>query len=692
VAAPVAALALAGCAAFEGPPRTTVVEDSAGYGVGSADARRPPGDRPGPGTTSAPGGRGDTGTGNAGTGNAGKGAGGRQGGPATAPATLIDEAATRRARADERGRARGAGGGSQPGATGTPGAPNGSGGASGAPENEAAWADQLRKRRKPAPAAVLNDAPTRGAVHLVTVREVDGRPVVSTLAAPDLAQARQAVTAATADPQVLDISLASTVRIMADDPYRGAQWGLTRLAAEQTWQHQRGNGVRVAVIDTGVDAGHPDLAGVVLPGRDFVATGNGQSDPHGHGTHVAGIIAAVAGNGIGVAGLAQGVKILPVRALGADGAGTDADVAKSVLWAVDQGAEVINMSVGSPDYSVAESAAVAYALQQGVLVVGATGNMRAQGNPAVYPASFPGVLGVGASGESDQATSFSGTGRAVDLLAPGVEIISTFPPSRYAYMDGTSMAAPFASAAAALVRAAAPQATPAQVTSLLIRTAKDIGPAGRDDVAGYGLVQPAAAIAAAQRLARTGVTPAPVTRPAPSTLAVVSAPSTLAYARTARLAFALSSNGKAVGGAPVVLCTATAPSTARRCRTLRTDSSGRLVTTAAVTGNLTVSARYAGSSAVAAATSRPVLIGALPTIRLVAGRGALTVTVRPAAAGSPIGLQRRVGSRWVPVTTRALPSSGSLTLRGLTRGTLYRVQVPATDRTVGAISGAVAAR
>ena len=165
------------------------------------------------------------------------------------------------------------------------------------------WTEPIKASPKPEAETVLDDAPARGPVDLVTVREVDGRPVVSTVSAADLSSAEKLVDRALADPGVLTVSVASTVRALAADPYRPQQWALDRLAAEQVWARQSGAGLVVAVVDTGV-AAHPDLAGVVLNGKDYISGGTGRVDPHGHGTHVAGIIAAVANNGIGIAGLA----------------------------------------------------------------------------------------------------------------------------------------------------------------------------------------------------------------------------------------------------------------------------------------------------------------------------------------------------------------------------------------------------
>ncbi len=555
------------------------------------------------------------------------------------------------------------------------------------------WTEPIKASPKPEAEAVLDDAPARGPVNLVTVREVDGRPVVSTVSAADLAGAEKLVDRALADPGVLTVSVASTVRALAADPSRPQQWALDRLAAEQVWARQNGAGTVVAVVDTGV-AAHPDLAGVVLNGKDYISGGTGRVDPHGHGTHVAGIIAAVANNGIGIAGLAQGVRILPVRVLDATGAGSDATVANGIVWAADQGAAVINLSVGSPDNSPAEAAAVAYATQRGAVVVSATGNNRAGGNPVMYPAALPGVLGVGASTKEDRVAGYSGSGSYVDVAAPGTGILSTYQATAYRTQDGTSMACAYASAAAALVKAAAPRLGPAEVMNVLQRSARDLETAGRDNLSGYGLIQPVAAIALARTTAGGSAIP-PGGTGSPlraTTLAVVSAPTRVNFRATATLTYRLTAGSTPLIGAVVSICTATAPSTRATCVSRSTDAKGVVSTSTVVLGHLTVSARYGGSARDAASVARPVLIQALPQATIRAGVRAVTLTVAPTATGTSVRVQRLVGSTWTTVITRAAPASGQLTVTGLVSKATYRVAIPATDRTIAATTSSVVVR
>jgi type VII secretion-associated serine protease mycosin len=290
----------------------------------------------------------------------------------------------------------------------------------------------------------------------------------------------------------------SVVRSLgATDPMRGAQWALDKVSFESAWALTRGHGVTVAVVDTGVRADHEDLQNVVLPGKDYVdPAGNGWNDQNGHGTHVAGIIAAAASNGVGIAGGAPNVKILPVRVLDANGTGYSSNVASGVIWAADHGARVINLSLGGTTPSAGTRAAIQYANGKGALVLAAAGNGAQSGNQAIYPAAFPEAVAIGAVGSNLVRAPFSNWGTYVDLAAPGVNIRSTYNSSRTAYADmsGTSMATPYASAAAALAAAENPKMSAAGIRDALEATAIDLGPAGPDGEYGRGLINPAGAV------------------------------------------------------------------------------------------------------------------------------------------------------------------------------------------------------
>lgn len=274
---------------------------------------------------------------------------------------------------------------------------------------------------------------------------------------------------------------------LAGEQFGAYQWGLPAVGAEAAWQVTRGGGTVVAVIDTGVDHTHPDLAGRVLPQIDLVED-SWTGDPQGHGTHVAGIIAASL-DGAGVAGLANKVSILPVRVLDETGTGDFFTEAKGIIAAVDAGATVINLSLGGP-YSEIEDQAVQYAVDSGVTVVSAVGNEYESGNARSYPAALPGVIGVSSIDQDGYSSWFANTGDYVDISAPGEQILSTLPGGEWDFGTGTSMAAPFVAATAALVRAANPRFTKAQVDSALLSTAADDADGdGWDTWFGYGLVQ-----------------------------------------------------------------------------------------------------------------------------------------------------------------------------------------------------------
>ncbi|MGC4804142.1 type VII secretion-associated serine protease mycosin [Micromonospora sp. DT233] len=284
------------------------------------------------------------------------------------------------------------------------------------------------------------------------------------------------------------------------DQIRGQQWQLDELRAEAVWRTSTGRGVTVAVIDSGVDAAHPDLAGQVLDGIDMVAddgTDDGP-DPVGHGTTVAALIAGRNDDRRGAVGLAPDAKILPVRVLDDENRYDDAlVVARAVRWAVDKGARVINLSLGSGGDSPALAAALDYAFARDVVVVACTGNVATSTDTRVwYPAREPGVIAVaGLERSGDALWSGSITGPATVLTAPATGLVGARP-GGYWRVQGTSFASPLVAATAALVRSHWPQLSAGEVVNRLISTARDVGPAGRDDRFGYGVVDPLAALTA----------------------------------------------------------------------------------------------------------------------------------------------------------------------------------------------------
>jgi serine protease len=308
-----------------------------------------------------------------------------------------------------------------------------------------------------------------------------------------------------------------------NDPYYSYQWNFKKIGLEKAWDLSKGKDVIVAIIDSGVAYENywfykqaPDLAGTsFVPGYDFVEGDSHPNDTNGHGTHIAGTIAQMTDNNLGVAGIAHQAKIMPVKVLDQNGAGTYAAVAQGISWAVDHGAQIINLSLGGSYPSQFLEEAVRYAAERGVLVIAAAGNEGTSG--IAYPAAYDNeVLAIGAVRFDKQRSYYSNYGTSLDLVAPGGDLnvdqngdgygdgilqqtVDTY--SRrffgqnfsYYFYQGTSMATAHVSGVAALIMASG--ITSADLTkTTLIQTAEDLGDPGRDDYYGYGLVNALAAV------------------------------------------------------------------------------------------------------------------------------------------------------------------------------------------------------
>ena len=321
-----------------------------------------------------------------------------------------------------------------------------------------------------------------------------------------------------------------------NDPMYGLEWGLTRIKCPEAWDRTKGSPtVVVAVVDSGVDLDHPDLAAnLQLPGRDFVDlvgaspepgwhfTGdyltrdNDPQDEVGHGTHVAGTIAAVSNNAAGVAGVTWFCKVLPVKVLGpmekndysvVIGVGTAVDIAAGIRWAADHGAHVINLSLGGYSNTFVEQDAVAYAVAKGCLVVAAMGNDDT--NAPHYPAAYPDVVSVGAINQSNHRVTKANTGGIwgsnygphIDVVAPGLGVRSTDWDNTYSDKSGTSMASPHVAGVAALMKSCKPSLSAAEIANTLRKTAVPLKDDPADSVPndryGHGLVDAKAALASA---------------------------------------------------------------------------------------------------------------------------------------------------------------------------------------------------
>jgi serine protease len=580
-----------------------------------------------------------------------------------------------------------------------------------------------------APATVSVAKPARV---VSTAIGTDGKPVVKVKQATDRAGAVKLIKDGQQADGAVGVEIDSPVYALGvptgSDPYRSQQWDLATMRVAEAWPKSTGAGVTVAVIDTGVDSQHPDLAANVVSGYDAVANRAGTvSDGNGHGTHVAGTIAAVTGNGVGVAGVAPDVKIMPVKVLSDNGSGYMSDTAEGIIWAADHGAQVINMSLGGPSKTAAVSNAVAYARSKGVTVVAAAGNERQQGSPISYPGADAGVIAVAATTSADVVASYSNAGSYVDVAAPGSGIISTYPTKlgkAYASLNGTSMAAPHVAAVAALLKGYQKSLTPDQIESVLKKSAVDLGKAGFDNDYGYGRVDAVAALAAVTvpttpptTVPTTPPTTVPTTRPttAPTTAPPTSTPPTVApttsptvapkprtaplittdvtrrevaYGTRTSTTFTVRVAGKPWAGKPVRLCVSEA-GTEAACTDAKTGTTGSVVLTRAATAGFQVYVEVAATETTTAAKSAT----ATWTVRAKAAayrtaKGVMTVNIA-GAAGQTVQVQQLIGRLWVQVGEySAVPS---IVVRGLTPGQRYRVVVPDTAAILGATSTQITA-
>jgi serine protease len=313
------------------------------------------------------------------------------------------------------------------------------------------------------------------------------------------------------------------VLMVPDDPMFAEQWSMTMVGAPEAWDISTGKGAVVAVIDTGVAYADrkdfrrvEDLAGTgFAEGYDFVNDTETPNDDHGHGTHVAGTIAQTTNNRLGVAGLAHSAKIMPVKVLDRYGRGTAADISDAIRWAADNGANVINMSLGGGLPSLTMAAAVAYARAKGVVVVCAAGN--GSRGKVEYPAAYPGAFAVSAVGPDKQLAYYSSWGKQLAISAPGGDkskggekggiLQNTITPGAYGSIDkylsfqGTSMATPHVAAAAALVYATGVTDV-SKIEKILRSTATDVGDKGWDEKYGDGILNAAKAVESAKGQSR----------------------------------------------------------------------------------------------------------------------------------------------------------------------------------------------
>ena len=342
------------------------------------------------------------------------------------------------------------------------------------PATAAANADTriIVKRDAGLSAAERADIRADADVRLVETLGIPRTEVVA--AAPG--EAGEALRELNADPDVVCAERDRRRGVAALDSHWTYLWGVQKIAADDTWQvqHVTGDAQVVAVVDSGVDATHPDLLNQIHSTKNFVdEDGTDASDGDGHGTHVSGTIAASYDNGEGIAGVAPGARVMALRALDSDGAGYDSDIAEAFDWAGDHGVRVVNASLGGEGASQTLRDAI-HGAPETLFVVAAANDGSNNDTTPIYPCNTPepNVLCVGATTQTDAVASFSNYGaRSVDVFAPGVSIVSTVPGPSYGSWNGTSMATPHVSAVAALVLQAKPLLTAEQLKEILLESA-----------------------------------------------------------------------------------------------------------------------------------------------------------------------------------------------------------------------------
>jgi len=266
------------------------------------------------------------------------------------------------------------------------------------------------------------------------------------------------------------------------------QWSPIQINVPAFWETTTGNEqVKVAVLDTGLDFNHIDKPQHLLPGYDFVNDDSDPTDDHGHGTYIAGVIAAHSDNANGITGLCWNCSILPVKVMNQHGKGTYGDTANGIIWAADQGVDIVNLSVGGYEYSQALQDAVSYAQEHGVLVVAAGGNHGI--HVPMYPANYSDVIGVSATDSNNELWSGSNTGEHIDLAAPGVNVYGLGLHNTYSSRNGSSVATAHVSGIAALLLSDNPSLNNNQIKQKLYENTEDLGEIGKDESFGFGLVK-----------------------------------------------------------------------------------------------------------------------------------------------------------------------------------------------------------
>jgi subtilisin family serine protease len=315
--------------------------------------------------------------------------------------------------------------------------------------------------------------------------------------------------------------LAKTGATTPNDPYFGSQWHLATIQAPNAWGITTGtSATAIAVIDSGVDTSHADLAPKLAAGWNFLTGTSAIVDNTGHGTATSGTIAADTNNGVGVAGVAWGNMIMPLVVVDSTGSASYSNIASAITYAADHGARIMNISIAGSSASSTLQSAVNYAWNKGAVIFASAGNYST--SAPYYPAACDNVVAVSATDSTDLLASYSNFGSWIDLSAPGSSIMTTSSGSSYGSWSGTSFSAPVAAGVAALVLAERPSLSAAALVSLLEQNSDDLGAPGYDTSFGYGRVNAYRAVLAAQNLPASDTIPPSVSITSPGTGATVS--------------------------------------------------------------------------------------------------------------------------------------------------------------------------
>jgi len=297
------------------------------------------------------------------------------------------------------------------------------------------------------------------------------------------------------DPRVVSVEQDGTAQatVVPGDPHWQQAWGPRLIRAPGAWNLGTGRAMTViAVVDTGVDRNQPDLRGRVLRGWDFQNDDATPNDDNGHGTAVAGVAAAAANDGTGIAGICWHCRILPVKVLNANGSGSHSNIAAGIVWATKHGADVINMSLAGPNPSTAVADAVKFARARGVVVVAAAGNEGT--NRRYYPASLPGVISVGATNSHDRLYSWSNRGSWTKVSAPGCAMTGSTGPVRWTWWCGTSFASPMVAGVAALMKSRRPDLKRSQIERILLNSTVPVRGVAQGRIDAYRAVRTVASL------------------------------------------------------------------------------------------------------------------------------------------------------------------------------------------------------